>query len=67
MTKEEIWNATQLLWDFVEKICKPLTSVQIKAPDGQILCTDWGYFLEGLIEIEKYVKGEDYQHTHGGY
>lgn len=43
--------------NFVENECLgKTTSVIVVKKDGTLLKTDWGYFLDGLNEIERWAK-----------
>ena len=54
-TKEEyLAVAAQMVLDFVNE-CEG-TTIRLKTPDGKELNGDWGYVVEGLEEIIKWVK-----------
>lgn len=53
--------ATKVIRHFITQECKDITTAIIEAKkDGERLYTDWGYFEEGLNEIEKWAwKGDE--------
>lgn len=58
----EVENAVNILSKFIEEECETASAVLI-LPDGTGLFTDWGYFIEGLEEFQKYF---DDRRRHGG-
>ena len=53
MSMNEIINAIELIKQFLDS-GDSLTTAEWETDDGTILRCDWGYFLEGLYEIEGY-------------
>ena len=49
----ELINAIELIKQFLDS-GDGLTTAEWRTEDGTILNCDWGYFLEGLYEIEGY-------------
>ena len=54
---QELLKAIQVINAFLDS-CKDVGTCLIIAPDGTRLDTDWGYFEEGLREIENYAMGK---------
>lgn len=61
--KNNLANSIATIRWFMEEQCveKRTTSMVIKE-DGYELCTDWGYFEEGLDEIENWLERRDERH-----
>lgn len=53
--------ATKVIRHFITQECKDITNACIEVKkDGTRLLTDWGYFEDGLNEIEKWaMKGNE--------
>ena len=57
--KRNLWNAISTIKWFIKEKCEDrLTSLIVVKEDGHELRTDWGYFEEGLNEIEKWLESE---------
>ena len=58
--KKKLRDAIATIRLFMEEECEERrTASMVVKEDGSKLCTDWGYFEDGLDEIEKWLgKGE---------
>lgn len=52
----DLLNAVHIIRQFIDN-CTDY-GVDLKTEDGAIISTDWGYFEQGLDEIERYAKGQ---------
>lgn len=50
-------EAVETIKEFINS-CEGSTTALI-TKSGEMLCTDWGYFEDGLDEIEKYARGTE--------
>lgn len=55
--KKKLINSIATIWWFMEEQCEERrTASMVVKEDKTKLCTDWGYFEEGLDEIEKWLE-----------
>lgn len=55
--KKNLINSIATIRWFIEEQCvEKRTASMVVKEDGTKLCTDWGYFEEGLDEIEEWLE-----------
>lgn len=52
---DDLKSAVEIIKSFINS-CEDISTGIIRTEDGVKLYTDWGYFEDGLNEIERYLK-----------